>query len=212
MRLENHTRLVMTGDSITDTGRARPIGEGRGGALGTGYVLLVNALLLAARPDAGIHVMNTGISGNQVPDLLNRWQTDVLDLKPDYVSILIGINDVWRYFDCPNQPAKHVSPDTYYNGLKKLITDTQPSTKGVIILSPYMIEPNREDAMRKRMDEYGALAKKAAGECGALFIDMQAAFDNALTHMHPYYLAWDRIHPETPGHMIIAKAFLDAVG
>ncbi len=212
MRLENNTRLVMTGDSITDTGRARPVGEGRGGALGTGYVSMVNALLFATRPDCGIHVMNTGVSGNQVPSLLERWQTDVLDLNPDYVSILIGINDVWRFFDCPNQPDRHVDPDTYHAGLKKMINDSKPCTKGIIVMSPYMVEPNRSDAMRKKMDEYAALAKSAAQECGACFVDVQAAFDRALQYIHPYYIAWDRIHPEAPGHMIIAKAFMDAVG
>lgn len=210
MKLADHARLVMTGDSITDCGRARPVGENNG--LGAGYVSLVNALLLEKRPEAGIHVMNTGISGHQVPDLLSRWQEDVLNLRPDYVSILIGINDVWRQFDCPNQPEKHVSPKVYRQGLEKLVRDAQSAAKGVIVMAPYIIETNPKDAMRQRMDEYGALAKEAAEVTGALFIDTQAAFDRVLQHMHPYYLAWDRIHPGTAGHMVIAKAFVDAVG
>lgn len=79
-------------------------------------------------------------------------------------------------------------------------------------MTPYIIEPNRTDAMRQQMDRYGAIVKKIAAKRRAIFVDTQAAFDTVLNHMHPMALAWDRIHPNHIGHAIIARAFLKAVG
>ena len=99
LRLQKGEKLVMIGDSITDVGRARPIGEGRADdALGRGYVMMVDALLGAVYPERLIRVINMGVSGNTTRDLKARWQTDVLDLKPDWLSIMIGANDVWRQY------------------------------------------------------------------------------------------------------------------
>src|SRR6056300_842528 len=97
MKLATGDTLVMIGDSITDCGRGRPVGQK--GTLGNGYAKEVWALLHAVYPERKIRVLNTGVSGQRVPDLAARWQEDVLDLKPDWVSIMIGINDVWRHFD-----------------------------------------------------------------------------------------------------------------
>ncbi len=212
MLLKNHARLVMIGDSITDCGRARPIGQGRGGALGEGYVRLVGARLTAEHPEAGIHVINTGIGGNQARHLKARWQSDVLDLAPSWVSVLIGINDVWRTFDCPNQPEEHVALEDFAAILDGLVAQTLPRVKGLVLMTPYMIEPNKADPMRAKMDEFGEVVKEVAQRRSVVLVDLQAAFDRALMHVHPYYLAWDRIHPETSGHMIIANEFLAAIG
>ena len=153
-----------------------------------------------------------GTSGHTVLDLKQRWQTDVFDLKPDWVSIMIGVNDVWRQFDLPRQKEIHVSPEVYEKTLNELARTTRPKVEGLIMLTPFYIEPNRGDAMRARMDEYGAIVKKIAKKHGALCIDTQAAFDEVLQHMHPNAIAWDRVHPNIIGHAIIARAFLKAIG
>src|SRR5262245_43928843 len=101
-------KLVMIGDSITDCGRARPFGEGLFDAIVKGYVGLVDALITAAYPELGIRVVNVGTSGNTVRDLKDRWDTDVIELKPDWLSIMIGTNDVWRQFDSPLIAESHV--------------------------------------------------------------------------------------------------------
>ncbi len=212
MKIKPKSRLVMIGDSITDVERKRPLGEGLFEAYGKGYVSLVNGALLATYPAHGIRVTNMGCSGNTVLDLKARWQTDVLDLQPDWVSIMIGINDVWRQFDLPHIPDGHVGLDVYEAILNELIEKTLPVVKGLILATPYVIEPNKRDPMRARMDKYGAVVKKLAKRHGALLVDTQAAFDEVLRHLHPMTLAWDRIHPGTPGHMILAKAFLQAIG
>lgn len=201
----------MIGDSITDCDRARPVGEGLFDALGKGYVSLVDGLLTARYPDHRIRMVNMGVSGNTVRDLHARWQTDVLELEPDWLSICIGINDVWRYFHSPNQSEWHVSLDEYAQTLDKLLQVTRPSLNGLILMTPYFIEPNRTEPMRKMMDQYGAAVRQLAEKYQALFVDTQAAFDAALTDLHPMALAWDRVHPTHAGHMILARSFLKAI-
>ena len=211
MKLENNAKLVMIGDSITDAGRAQPVGEGLFEALGRGYVSLVDALLASAYPEHGVRVVNMGNSGNTVRDLEARWQGDVLDLKPDWVSVMIGTNDVWRQFDSPRQTETHVGPDEYAKTLDELVTRTLPGVKQMVLMTPFYLEPNRADAMRARMDEYGGIVKGLAAKHGTLFVDTQAAFDDVLESYYPATLAWDRVHPNQVGHMVIARAFLNAL-
>ncbi|GAA3403641.1 SGNH/GDSL hydrolase family protein [Paenibacillus hodogayensis] len=212
MLLEAKSRLVMIGDSITDCGRARPIGEGRGEALGKGYVALVDALLGTMYASREIRVTNVGSSGNTVRSLQQRWQTDVIDLKPDWLSIMIGINDVWRQFDMPAQPEIHVRIDEYEATLRELVAKSKPLVKGLVLMTPFYIEPNPQDPMRAEMDRYGRVVEKLAVEFGAIFIDTQKAFEEVLPHYYPATLAWDRVHPNMTGHMVLARAFLNGIG
>jgi len=207
MEIETKQKLLFIGDSITDCGRGQPFGFGNG--LGNGYVSLVNAMLTGGYPDRRIDVFNTGSSGHTVLDLKARWKRDVLELKPDWLSIMIGINDVWRQFDCPLETWTHVLPDVYEKTLMELTESVQ--VKGLVMMSPYYIEDNRSDDMRKRMDQYGAIVKKVAARRGAIFVDVQAAFNKVLRHLPSEMFAWDRVHPGVAGHMIIARAFLDGI-
>lgn len=211
MKIEKGSKLVMLGDSITDCNRSRPVGEGLFSACGNGYVSLVQALLLAEYPELEIRVVNMGISGNTVRDLKDRWQTDVLDLKPDWLSIMIGTNDVWRQFDSTLMPETQVLPEEYLETLDQLVAGVKPLVKGLVLMTPFFIEPNKADAMRARMDEYGAMVKTVADKHQTLFVDTQAAFEKVLACYHSSFIAWDRVHPNTTGHMILAKAFLKAV-
>ena len=212
MIFEKGDTIVFIGDSISDYDRKRPVGEGLFNGWGTSYVANVGALLGCMYPEMRIRVKNVGISGNQVRDLDRRWQTDVLDQNPDWVSVLIGINDVWRQFDSPLQTEEHVPLDEFEQTYEKLILRTLPHAKGMILMTPFFMEPNRQDAMRARMDEYGAVVKKLADKHGLVFVDLQTAWDRLFEHMHPCNIAWDRIHPNQTGHMYIAKQFLAAVG
>ncbi len=211
MKLNAQSKLLMIGDSVTDCERARPVGEGLFGGIGKGYVMLVDALLGTAYPQKNIRVVNMGVSGNRVRDLKSRWQSDVLDQKPDWVSLLIGINDVWRQFDLPLQKEEHVLPEEYAETLDALVARTLPEVSGLVIMAPFYLEPNRADPMRARMDEYGRIARETAERYGGLFVDTQAAFDRVLQHYYPATLGWDRVHPNAVGHMVIARAFLAAV-
>ena len=212
LKLGARSKLVMVGDSITDAGRARPVGEGRGDAIGKGYVMMVQALLGAVYPDQWIRVVNQGISGNTVRDLKARWQTDVLDLAPDWVSIMIGANDVWRQFDSPRQTESHVLLEEYEQTLEGLVLTTLPRVKGMVLITPFYMEPNRSDAMRATMDRYGAAVRRLAEKHRTLFVDSQAPFDEVLKTYYPASLNWDRVHPDYVGSMLLARAFVDAIG
>jgi lysophospholipase L1-like esterase len=212
MKLARNDRLLFIGDSITDCGRKQPVGEGLFDALGHSYVAQVNALLGAVYPELGVRVTNMGTSGHTVRDLKDRWQRDVLGLHPDWLSVLIGINDVWRQFDQPTIPESHVYLDEYEATLSDLVRQTRPRVNGLVLMAPYYLEPNRNDAMRAAMDRYGAAVRRIAGENDAIFVDTQAAFDEILAHIYPGTLSWDRVHPNQAGHMTIARAFLNAIG
>ncbi|MFD0695899.1 SGNH/GDSL hydrolase family protein [Paenibacillus sp. GCM10027628] len=212
MKLQKNDKLVMIGDSVTDCERARPIGEGLFGALGKGYVSLVDGHLNASYPELQIRTVNVGTSGNTVLDLKERWQTDVLDLNPDWLSVMIGINDVWRHFDHPNNPEIHVDIETYERTLRELVKKTKPNVKGIVLMTPFYIEPNPQDAMRHKMDQYGQVVQRVAEETGSLFVDTQSAFEPVLKTYYPAYIAWDRVHPNNVGHTVLANAFLRAIG
>ncbi|MDR1420345.1 MAG: SGNH/GDSL hydrolase family protein [Treponema sp.] len=205
-------KLVMIGDSITDYERKRPVGEGLGEAIGHSYVVLVDALLKTTYPDLRLRVVNMGNSGDTVRDLKKRWRSDVLELDPDWVSILIGINDVWRQFDSPLRSEEHVCLEEYEETLEQLITFTEKEVEGIILMTPYYMEPNRRDPMRNLMDKYGEAVKRQAKKHGCVPVDLQRDFDEYLKYYNAQSITWDRLHPDTVGHMIIAKSFLRAAG
>ena len=212
MLFEKNDTILFIGDSISDYERARPVGEGLFNAWGHSYVACTGALLTCMYPELQLRVVNMGIGGNQIRDLDMRWQSDVLDHHPDWVSVLIGINDVWRQFDCPQMPETHVPPEEYAGTYEKLIQKTLPEVKGMILMTPYYMEPNTADPMRARMDEYGAIVRKLAEKYQLTFVDLQAGWDRLFRYMHSTNIAWDRVHPNQTGCMYIAKQFLQSVG
>lgn len=212
MKLEKGQKLLFIGDSITDCERSKPIGEGLFGALGKGYVSFVDALLQSVYPELGIRVVNKGNSGNTVRDLKGRWQEDVLEQKPDWLSVMIGINDVWRQYDTPFITDWHVYLEEYEQTLEALVLETKPQVKGIILMTPYYLESNVNDQMRQKMDQYGAVVRRIAEETGCFFVDTQAAFDKVLAELYSASLAWDRVHPTAAGHMVLARTFLRAIG
>ena len=212
MLFEEKDTILFIGDSISDYERKRPVGEGLFNAWGRSYVADAASLLSCMYPELGLRLINMGISGNQIRDLDARWDTDVLALHPQWVSVLIGINDVWRQFDSPQMPEQHVPLDEFEKTYERLVEKTLPSVKGLILMTPYFMEPNRSDPMRARMDEYGRAVRRVAEKYHQTFVDLQTAWDQLFRHMHPCNIAWDRIHPNQIGCMYIAKQFLKAVG
>ena len=212
MIFENKDRIVFAGDSVTDMGSAQPVGEGLFDNLGRSYVRVIDNLLAACYPELAIRVTNSGTSGNTSRDLLARWKRDVVDLHPQWVAICIGINDVWRQFDSPNMTEQHVLLEEYASTYEELIVRTKQFARGMVLMTPYYMEPNRNDPMRARMDEYGTAVKELAKKHGLICVDLQTAWDELFKYMHSCNIAWDRIHPNQSGHMLIAHKLLDAVG
>jgi lysophospholipase L1-like esterase len=203
--LQAKQKIVFIGDSITDSDR-----QTTAAPYGNGYVSMVRNFLLARFPERDLNVVNKGIGGNTVRDLEKRWEQDVLAEKPDWLSVCIGINDVWRHFE--GNTGEAVPVEEYRTTLHRLLKRAKEATGTRIILAePYIIEPNRNDPMRRLMEVYAATMSGLAQEFGAVVVHTQAAFDETLSHVSSSYWAADRIHPNSPGHALIALAFLRAL-
>ena len=129
--------VLFQGDSITDALRDRRDGA----SLGFGYAAMAAAWFSTLYPQKRVTFLNRGISGNRVKDLLGRWEEDCIALKPDWVSILIGINDCWRRFDS-NDPT---SVEEYEAGYRRLLTEVKEKTKAGLILCEPFVLPVPED-------------------------------------------------------------------
>lgn len=212
MIFQNMDRIVFAGDSVTDMGSANPVGEGLFDNLGQGYVRMVDNLLAACYPHIKVRVTNSGIGGNTSRDLLARFDRDVVAQNPDWVSICIGINDVWRQFDTPAIPDGQVMPGEYERNMEAMIGKIKGKVKGIFILSPYIMEPNSADMMRARMNEYVEICRKLSEKHGCVFVDFQKLYEDYCSIRHSCFIAWDRIHPNEVGAMLMAREFLNHCG
>lgn len=209
MIFEKDDRIIFAGDSVTDMESVAPVGEcSLFEGLGKGFVRIVDSLLGAVYPELNLRISNSGISGNTSRDLLERYKRDVVDLKPDWVNILIGINDVWRQFDCPYFQADWVLPNEYEKNVEHMILSVKDTVKGIFIMSPYYMEPLKDDPMRKRMEEYSQICRELSEKYNCRFIDIQKMFDDYFKIRHSSSIAWDRIHPNQVGAVLIAREFL----
>jgi lysophospholipase L1-like esterase len=212
MLIEADAKVVMVGDSITDCGRSRPYGEGRREELGSGYVSIVEALLWSAYPERRIHIINMGVGGDSSRELVKRWHSDVVDLAPDWVTILVGINDVFRKFFKPDFKELQIPFDEYAANLKTMLDGTRSLNSKVVLMSPFFVEDRKDDPVRELLDRYISVCEKFARANGLIYVDVQNCFDRFLAKAPSAILSLDRLHPNFIGHMIIAKAFLDALG
>ena len=208
MIFQDMDRIVFAGDSVTDMGSQNPVGEGLFDNVGRSYVRIIENMLAAYYPEVRVRVTNSGVGGNTSRDLLERYERDVVELDPDWVSICIGINDVWRQFDSPAIPSSWVLPEEYRENVEKMILAVKDKVKGIFILTPYYMEPNREDFMRERMDEYAAICRELAEEYGCRLVDFQAMYEDYCKIRHSSYIAWDRVHPNQVGATLMAREFL----
>ena len=214
MIFEDMDKIIFAGDSVTDMGSSQPLGQGLFDSLGHGYVRMVENLLASCYPERRLWVVNAGTGGNTSRDLLNRFDRDVVSQNPNWVSICIGINDVWRQFDTPANIDWQVTPEEYRDNVEKMILAVKDNVKGVFLLTPYYMEPMKQDAMRARMDEYGAICRELAEKYGCTFVDFQAMYDRffANPHRHSSCIAWDRVHPNEMGAMLMAREILKHCG
>ena len=212
MIFENGDRIVFAGDSVTDSGRKRPFGEGLGAGVGNGYVRNVDSMLSVIYPEKILHITNVGCSGATSTDMLRDWENNVENLNPDHVFFMIGANDVWRQFDEPGQYSEKYTPEVYRKNIEEVCKRTAGKVKNLFAISPFYMESNDNDLMKKRMVEYAAICKEVAESYGAVYIDVQKEFDKHLAHRYPAYISWDRVHPNWVGSMIIAKEIMKAIG
>ncbi len=197
--------VLFQGDSITDAGRDRH----NDADLGWGYAALIAAWFSAAWPEKRVRFVNRGISGNRAKDLLARWSSDCLALKPNLVSILIGINDTWRRYDS-NDPT---SVEEFAASYRAILTQTREQLAArLVICEPFLLPvPDDRRAWRVDLDPKIAAVRELAREFGAVYIPLDGLFAQASTRREPAFWAADGVHPTLAGHALIAQAWLKAV-
>ena len=206
-------RILFQGDSITDCGRRRDNFYG----MGEGYPRLIEASLGADCPGE-YEFINRGISGNRIVDLYARIKADFINLKPDYASIYIGVNDTWHEI-ASNNGVDTAKFEKIYAMLIDEIKEALPNIK-LMIIAPYVLEgeatcdteeiPDRLSRFRTDVAEKAAVAKKIAEKYGLPIIELQPVFDAACEKAEPSYWAYDGVHPTAKGHELIKRLWLSA--
>ena len=210
--LKKDSVVLFQGDSITDAGRNKSNKEANNtGALGNGYSFMAAADLLAKSADKNLTFYNRGISGNKVHQLAARWQEDCIALRPDVLSILIGVNDFWHKLN----GNYNGTIDTYTNDFRKLLQDTRVALPNVqlIIGEPFAVKGIKavDEKWYPDFDAYRASARAIAQEFDAVFIPYQKIFDDAQKTAPGVYWTYDGVHPSIAGSRLMANAWLQAV-
>lgn len=205
--------VVFFGDSITDCNRVREVGEGpiHSNPYGFGFVALLNNKIFLSDPNHKIRLINQGIGGNTTSDLLNRFDKDVKAFNPNWVFILIGINDIWRQIDCPNIPDRKQSAFEYGKKMEELINKTLVIGSKAVIVSPFYLDQYKKNHMRNEVDKYVEICEKLSDKYSLPFVNIQAIFDRYLEIVSTNMLSADRVHPNLVGHQIIADAIYDVI-
>lgn len=193
-------KILFQGDSITDAGRSRENDSNNG----AGYATLVSAELGYMYPNQYVF-LNRGISGNRSIDILARIKKDIIELKPDIMSVLVGVNDAWgidekRY-------------EIYYNMLIEQTKEALPDIK-IMILEPFLLKGSGSeedwDTVRPQVEILGAAARRVADKHGLKFISLRQKFDDAAAAAEEDYLTIDGVHPTPAGHEIIKREWIKA--
>lgn len=204
--------ILFQGDSITDAGRKKDSKDVNTVAnLGSGYANQAAAELLFNHADKGLQIYNKGISGNKVYQLAERWDADCLNIKPQILSILVGVNDYWH-----KHSGKYDGTlDTYRNDYRALLQRTKSALPDVklIIGEPFAVKGVKavDDTWYPQFNDYRKVAKELADEFNAAFIPYQSIFDEAQKSAPGVYWTHDGVHPSLAGAKLMAEAWLKTV-
>ena len=200
---------LFQGDSITDGNRGRNMDPNH--IMGHGYAFAVASRIGADFPAAGHVFYNRGTSGNTIPDLKNRWQTDTLDIQPAVLSILIGINDTAASVE--NKPGTQTADD-FETGYRELLTEVKTAMPGILFVLGlpfvYPVGKRKENwaLWKEGTQQRAERVKKLAKEFNAVLVDYPAVFDKAITQAPAEYWIWDGIHPTVPAHELMAREWV----
>ena len=200
---KENTRILFQGDSITEGNRGR--NEDPNHILGHGYCFIIAAQYGACYPERKLTFLNRGISGNKVTDLAARWQKDTLDLKPDVLSILVGIND-----------SGHVPLEQYEAVYDQLLADARMANPNlnIVLCEPFYLpkDGHKEgDARDQDVQKRQAIVAKLAGKHHAALMKFQQVFDDACQRAPAQYWVWDAVHPTYSGHQLMADEWVRTV-
>lgn len=203
--LTSGSRVLFQGDSITDGNRGRNPDPNH--ILGHGYQALVASRFGADFPERGVLFINRGISGHKVADLTRRWQTDTIELRPDLLSILIGINDL-------DGGVSVKDFETQYDALLAQTVKALPHTR-LVLCEPFGLPVGprlaKASEFRAELEARQQVVRRLAIKYHAALVPLQAVFDEACQRAPASYWIWDGIHPTYAGHQLMADAWVGVV-
>lgn len=205
MQFQANDKIVFIGDSITDKGRKKdPL------KLGSGYVRMLHDYLTLEYPKLTLKIINEGVSGNRVIDLEKRWQMDVLDHRPQWLSISIGINDVWRQLDSPD--AEQVYPERFEAVYRKLLKQTLalPHCK-LILMQPTVIKEYPDSTGNTLLKSYVDIVDRLAEEFNAILVPTHRTFNDFIQCETGKDLTTDGVHMTPLGDTLMASTWIKAV-
>ena len=199
---KENARILFQGDSITDGNRGR--NDDPNHILGHGYCFIIAAKFGAQFPERKLVFMNRGISGNTVQSLAARWKQDALDLKPDVLSILVGIND------------HNVPLEQYEQAYEKLLADAEAANPGIrfVLCEPFYLPKDGHkdgDARDQDVKQRQVIVAKLATKHHAALVKFQKVFDDACQRAPALYWVWDAVHPTYSGHQLMADEWVRTV-
>jgi lysophospholipase L1-like esterase len=204
--------ILFQGDSITDGNRTRNTDWNH--VMGHGYAYIIASKLWFEYPSRGFHFLNRGVSGNRITHLTERWQVDTLDLKPNWLSILVGINDT----EAAIKGNAESTPEQFENDYRALLKQTieKLPTVRLVLCEPFILPVGRVkekfELYKSEVGKRQVIVKRLAEEFRAIYVPFQSAFDEALTKAPADYWIWDGIHPMPAGHELMARFWIDSVG
>ena len=205
-------RILFQGDSITDAGRNREVLPESNAGYGSGYPALVAARIFGDHLGNEYNIINRGISGNRVVDLYARWKDDCLNLQPDVLSILIGVNDTWH----EKSRRNGVEVERYkliYDMLLDWTVKTLPEIK-LVLMEPFVLETGAVSAdWLPEIAERGVVVKELAEKYNAVYIPCQQIINDAAAKAGADDLILrDGVHPSVMGHQVLADAWMKYAG
>lgn len=196
--------LLFIGDSITEAGRF-----GDPEDLGDGYVRLIHDYFMVTSPPKCPQFVNRGISGNHITDLMDRWDRDVISLQPDYISISIGINDVWRRLDHPEKEL--VLPEKYEELFRVLINGVRTKTKAkIILMEPTLHGEDPNSQGNTMLKDYLNVVRKLSLEYDSILVNTHETFLRYKEENPQIQLTTDGVHMNSLGNMLMAKTWIEA--
>lgn len=199
--------ILFQGDSITDAGRASTPDN-----LGGGYVAILRGLLEVRHPELALRVENRGVGGNRTAELLERWKPDCEDLKPQVLSLSIGVNDVWRLRGLWNGQT-FIDGGTYRENYVQLLERARKAgVRDLVLLSPTTIAEDHDSELARLLDERTAIVKELAARFGATYVPMRETQKAAMAASPGIRWTNDGCHPTVAGHALMAETWMKAVG
>jgi lysophospholipase L1-like esterase len=207
--LKPENTILFIGDSITDADKHRQCYK----PYGFGYVHFVANCLLAKYPTLNLNIINRGISGNTIRDLKNRWQRDCIEHGPDILSILIGVNDVWRQFAAEDELPHAVQLEEYESTFRLLLKETKEKCNSqIVICQPFMFCDDSSNPMFARLREYIENVDHIAKDFNVALVPFQNQIDALIKQIPPQKWSNDSVHPELWAHSWLAQQWLSFTG